>query len=304
MGGLWHLDLHHAKRPVLTQSGEWAMPILFAVIDDHSRLICHVQWCFTETTCDLVHGFSQAPMRRGLPRLIVSDNGSAMTSGEFTQSLARLGINHATTLPYSPHQNGKIENYWNQVESTLMAMLESKKDITLNELNRMTHAWIEMHYHDQVHGVTKQTPIDRFMSGDSVMRVCPSGQDVRMAFRIEEDRKQRRSDGSITIEGIRYEIPGRFRSIQKVTVRYARWDLSKVSLVSKDTGQIICSLYPINREQNANGKRHRYVDDVEQVPSRPTDEIPAYLAGATLVHHKPWQTSHQLSWSCSLAQRS
>lgn len=41
VGSLWHLDLHHAKRPILTQSGEWAMPILFAVIDDHSRLICH-----------------------------------------------------------------------------------------------------------------------------------------------------------------------------------------------------------------------------------------------------------------------
>ena len=109
-----------------------------------------------------------------------------MTSGECTQGLARLGINHATTLPYSPHQSGKIETYWSQVESTPMAMLESKKDVTLNELNRMTHARVEM---DQVHGVTNQTPIDRFMSGDFVMRVRPSVQYVRMAFRIEEDRK-------------------------------------------------------------------------------------------------------------------
>ena len=27
VGGLWHFALRHAKRPVLTQSGEWARPI-------------------------------------------------------------------------------------------------------------------------------------------------------------------------------------------------------------------------------------------------------------------------------------
>lgn len=88
VGGLWHLDFHHAKRPVLTPSGEWITPTLFAVIDDRSRLICHLQWYLTETTQDLVHGFSQALMRRGLPRALMSDNGSAMTSAEFTQGLS------------------------------------------------------------------------------------------------------------------------------------------------------------------------------------------------------------------------
>ena len=154
----------------------------------------------------------------------MSDNGSAMTSAEFTQGLSRLGVNHATTMAYSAYQNGKIESYWGQRESKLMAMLEGKKDITLNELNRMTHAWIEMDYHHKVHSTTKQTPIERFMSSPSIMRVCPSGPEIRLAFRsMEEERKQRRSDGSITIEGIRYEIPGRYRHIQKVSIRYARW---------------------------------------------------------------------------------
>ncbi|MBC7531118.1 MAG: DDE-type integrase/transposase/recombinase [Oligoflexus sp.] len=57
----------------------------------------------TETTQDLVHGFSQALMRRGLPRTLMTDNGSAMTSAEFTQGLSRIGVIHETTLAYSPH---------------------------------------------------------------------------------------------------------------------------------------------------------------------------------------------------------
>lgn len=277
-GGLWHLDMHFAKRPILTESGEWAMPILFAVIDDHSRLICHAQWYFTETTRDLVHGFSQALMRRGLPRLVMSDNGAAMTSAEFTEGLQRLGINHATTMAYSPYQNGKIESWWGQVESKLMAMLERKKDITLGELNRMTHAWIEMDYHHQLHSTTKQKPIERFMASASVLRACPGSQELRLAFRLEDQRKQRRSDGTISVEGIRYEIPGRFRHIQKVKIRYARWDLSEVSLVSEQTGQIVCALYPINRELNASGHRRRMIPANMETEDRVSDEIPPYLA--------------------------
>ncbi len=38
--------------------------------------------------------------------------------------LGRLGITHATTLPYSPYQNGKQEAFWGQVEGRLLAMLE------------------------------------------------------------------------------------------------------------------------------------------------------------------------------------
>ncbi len=278
VGGIWHLDLHHAKRPILTQSGEWAMPILFAVIDDHSRLICHAQWYFTETTRDLVHGFSQALMRRGLPRLLMTDNGSAMTSAEFTEGLGRLGIKHATTLAYSPNQNGKIESYWGQIESTLMAMLENKKDITLADLNRMTHAWIEMDYHSQVHSSTDETPIDRFMKGQSVMRPAPSGQEIRLAFRMDDRRKQRRSDGTIPIEGKRFEVPNRFRHLQSIRIRYARWDLSEISMISEDTGQVVAALYPIDKARNANAQRRKIEVNEEAKDMAGSDEIPPFLA--------------------------
>ena len=46
----------------------------------------------------------------------MSDNGSAMLAEETTEGLARLGVSHETTLPYSPYQNGKQECFWAQVE--------------------------------------------------------------------------------------------------------------------------------------------------------------------------------------------
>lgn len=255
VGGLWHLDFHHGSRPVLVKDGEWRTPIVLAVIDDHSRLICHIQWYLTETVRDLVHGFSQALMRRGLPRKLMTDNGAAMLAAEFTQGLTRLSILHETTLAYSPHQNGKMECFWGQLEGRLMAMLEGERVLTLELLNRASLAWVEMEYHRAVHSETGETPATRFSSPMTVMRPSPADGELKDAFRVEEMRKQRRTDGTITAQGIRFELPSRLRHLVHVRVRYARWDLAKVDVVSETTGRIVCPLYPLDKTKNADARR-------------------------------------------------
>jgi transposase InsO family protein len=124
VGSLWHLDFHHGSLKVLTGHGQWQRPIALGILDDHSRLCCHLQWYLSETAEDLVHGFSQAIQKRGLPRALLTDNGAAMVSDEFTEGLLSLGIVHEKTLPYSPHQNGKQERLWATMEGRLMEMLE------------------------------------------------------------------------------------------------------------------------------------------------------------------------------------
>jgi putative transposase len=110
VGGLWHYDAHVGSRKVLTPRGEWVTPILFGVLDDRSRLACHPQWYLSSETAEIVvHGLSQAFQKRGLPRAGSSDNGAAMTAAEVVEGLTRLGILQATTLPYTPAANAKIE---------------------------------------------------------------------------------------------------------------------------------------------------------------------------------------------------
>ena len=46
---LWHWDCHVGSRKVLTARGEWVTPMLFGVLDDRSRLACHLQWYLAET---------------------------------------------------------------------------------------------------------------------------------------------------------------------------------------------------------------------------------------------------------------
>jgi hypothetical protein len=70
-------------------------------------------------------------------------------------------------------------------------------------------------------------------------------------------RKQRRSDGTVSLEGSRFEIPSRYRHIEHVHLQYARWDLSLVDLVDQRTGAILCQVKPLDKSANANGQRRR-----------------------------------------------
>ncbi|MEO8378743.1 MAG: DDE-type integrase/transposase/recombinase, partial [Acidobacteriota bacterium] len=255
VSGLWHLDFHHGSLKVLVPDGQWIRPILLAILDDRSRLICHAQWYLDETAASLVHGLTQAFMKCGLPRALLSDNGSAMMARETTQGLARLSVVHKTTLPYSPYQNGKQESFWNPVEGRLLPMLEGESDLTLALLNQATQAWVELDYHRQVHSETGQAPRRRWLEGPSVARDCPSSDELRLAFTTHITRSQRRSDGTVTLDGVRFEIPSRFRHLRKLALRYAAWDRTHVWLTDERTGAVLSRIFPLDRNRNADGLR-------------------------------------------------
>jgi transposase InsO family protein len=253
--GLWHLDFHHGSRKIVAPGGEWVRPILLAVLDDRSRLICHAQWYLDETARSLVHGLIQAFLKRGLPRSLMTDNGSAMLALETVEGLARLGILHQTTLPYSPHQNGKQEVVWGQVEGRLLAMLEGEPELSLAQLNRATQAWVEREYQRTVHSETGQTPLERWLAGPGVGRAAPSLEDLRRTFTARQMRIPRKSDGTISVGGRRFEVPDRLRHLPRLAIRFAAWDLRQVLLVDEHTGAVLDRCLPLDKTRNADGFR-------------------------------------------------
>jgi putative transposase len=255
VGALWHLDFHHGSKKVLTHGGQWLRPIALGILDDHSRLCCHVQWYLSETAEDLVHGLSQAIQKRGLPRALLTDNGSAMVAEEVTEGLLRLGIVHERTLPYSPYQNGKQEAFWGRLEGRLLKMVDGVTQLTLKFLNEVTQAWMEIEYNRAVHRETSCSPVKRFALAPDVLRSSPSSESLRDAFRLETKRIQRQSDGTISLEGVRFEIPSRYRHFRELTVRYARWNLGRIDLVDDRNGTILAPIYPLDKSANADGRR-------------------------------------------------
>ena len=252
---LWHCDFHHGKCRVLSASGEWQTPILLGFLDDHSRLGCHLQWYLAETAEVFVHGLCQAFMKRGLPRALMSDNGSPMIAGEVEEGLHRLGILHPRTLAGAPHMNGKIETLWASVEGRLMAMLEGVDALTLKTLNDATVAWVEQDYHRRVHRELGTTPMRRLLDSVDASRLCPGVDALKAAFRITVKRTLRRSDGTVSVQGVRYQVPAPWRHLRALWIRYARWDLSAVDLVDGPDGGWLCTLHPLDRRGNADGVR-------------------------------------------------
>src|SRR5215471_13156353 len=269
VNGLWHWDCHHGSKKVLTPRGEWQTPILFGVLDDRSRLACHLQWYLAENAENVAHGLSQAFQKRGLPRAAMSDNGAAMIAAEIAEGLSRLGILHQTTLPYSAYQNGKQESFWGSVEGRLIAMLEHGPDLTLRALNEATLAWVEHDYNRKTHSEMGEAPIARFLAGPSVMRHCPDSAALRLAFTRSEQRTQRKSDGTVVIEGRRFELPNRYRHLAPIDIRYASWDLSIVHLVDARTGNVLCRLFPQDKTHNASGLRRRRDPPAEEPAAAP-----------------------------------
>jgi transposase InsO family protein len=232
VNALWHLDFHQGRR-IVDVNGQWHTPVALCVLDDRSRLCCHIQ-------CGLMQAFH----KRGLPRSLMTDNGAAMIAHETQNGLMRLAITHDTTLPYSPHQNGKQEAFWAQLEGRLIKMLSRVKPLTLEFLNQASQAWIEMEYNRCRHEEINQAPVERFVKGPNVSRPSPDSEMIRRAFTIEQNRSQRQSDGTIRINNIRFEIPSRFRHLRKLHVCYRSWDLSMAYLVDQRSKNQLARIYP------------------------------------------------------------
>ena len=253
--GLWHSDFHFGSRKVVTRAGALEVPKLFGLLDDLSRVGCHAQWYLDEETESFAHGLCQGFQKRDLPSALMTDNGSAMRAGETQAGLRDLSIVWSPTLDYSPYQNGKQEVFWGQIEGRLLPMLEGVPELTLSLLNEATQAWLELEYNRSPHSEIGMSPVAKMLAGPSVGRPCPGADELRRAFRLHEMRTQRRSDGTVSVKGVRFEVPSRLRHIERLDVRYARWDLSTVDVIDAKTRVILATLYPLDKQRNADGLR-------------------------------------------------
>jgi len=253
--GLWHLDFHQASTKTLDAAGRWQTPVALAILDDRSRLCCHLQFYLAETAATLVHGLTQAIQKRGLPRALMTDNGAAMLAEETREGLARLGVEHKTTLPYSAYQNGKQEVYWAQLEGRLLELVRGIEPLRLAFLNQAAQAWVEQDYHRRRHRETGQTPLERCLAGPDVGRPPPALDVLRQAFTRRVTRTQRKSDATVTVDGIRFEVPSRYRHLTRLTLAYPGWDKRELLLVDQTSGIPLTRLLPQDKTKNASGVR-------------------------------------------------
>ncbi len=196
---IWQSDVMHG--PSLSVSGRKKKSYLIAFIDDHSRLVPHAEFYPSENLAAFMKAFEQALLKRGLPRKLYVDNGSAFRAKQLEHTAASLGIALIHAKPYMPQGKGKIERFFRTVRT---GFLPEFKGTSLEEINEAIELWLSGIYHPRRHSGTGQSPFARFTSHMECIRTAP--EDLRDHFR-KVVRRRVNKDRSVVVDRRFYEAP-------------------------------------------------------------------------------------------------
>jgi putative transposase len=194
---LWVGDVAHGPRI----AGRKAL--LFAFLDDHSRLVVGHRWGRSEDVLRLEAALRRGLASRGVPKRIYVDNGSPFISHQLQRACAVLGIRLVHSRPGRPQGRGKIERFFATVRGQFLVEIDDDQLDTLEQLNGLFTAWVETRYHHRPHRETRQSPLARFTAAGTPD--VPSPQLLREAFLWAEHRTVTKT-AMISLHGNRYEV--------------------------------------------------------------------------------------------------
>lgn len=263
---LWQSDCMHG--PYVEHEGRQHKTYLLAFIDDHSRLVPHGEFYFSEGLATYLSAFRQALLCRGLPRKLYTDNGPAFRSRHLEQVCASLGIALIHSRPYTPQGRGKIERFFKTVRIQFLEGFQGKNLIDLNEAFAF---WLRDVYHQRIHSATGQSPFERFTSRMECLRPAP--ENLLDHFRKAVRRKVAK-DRTISLDGRIYEAPVDLIGKQVTLLFHPdALDRIEVRLHRKSYGM----LKPVDLHVNARVKRDKNMDIEIQ-----DDQAPRNYRGGSL----------------------
>jgi transposase InsO family protein len=225
---LWQSDCMHG--PKVLHEGRLRKSYLFAIIDDHSRLIPHGQFYLAENLENYLECLWTAMRKRGVPRKLYVDNGPSFKSHRLQLGCAALEIGLSYARPYKPQGKGKIERFFRTLRTQFLP--ELSEQLSLKELNRAFTHYIEQIYHQRVHGGTGQKPIDRYLQDAKALRKAP--ENLPEYYRKQAHRKVN-FDRTVKLDGRLYEAPAGLVGRQ-VALRFENYDRVEVFLDEQPMG--------------------------------------------------------------------
>jgi putative transposase len=229
---LWQFDFQHTlylPDPVDPKKKKKA--ILFAILDDYSRLITHAQFYWDEKLPRMEDSLKKAILKHGIPEQFYCDNGAAFSSQHLVRICGKLGIRLSHSTVYHPQGRGKIERFFHFIDTSFKPeayqQIEQRRISTLEDLNQGLAAWLEGYYHIREHGSTKQPPKVRAEASKRVPRRVTLAE-LTEIFLWEETRKVDKT-GCVSLDGNAYEVDLELCG-ERVQLRYDPFDLSLIQV--------------------------------------------------------------------------
>lgn len=234
VGDLWQGDVMYG--PFLTIGKKKIQTYLHMFIDDASRYPVHSQFYLSQNFETLRHCFKEAVLRRGIPKLVYTDNAKIYRSQQFEYICASLGSTLLHSQPFVPQGRGKVERMFSTVRMRFLSSLDASLLKDVDDLNQRYFKWLEDDYKRKSHkGLNDLTPHDVFMSQISNINLVTDIDRINENFLLRITRKIQ-PDATIQIENILYETDSRF-SGKRMEIRYEpEWlnDFSKPLYIYED----------------------------------------------------------------------
>lgn len=216
-GELFMSDVMHGPA-VFTEGRRKRKTYLVAFIDDASRIIPYAEFKFSEKNKDFMAVFKQAIMRRGIPKRLFVDNGSAFRSQHLNIVCARLGVTLIHAQAYHAAAKGKIERWFRTVRQQFLPMLTERHTASLLNLNQALWHYVEAEYHYDHHRILGESPLNRWARCSERVRYPEPGLDLDEIFLAEETRTVHK-DRTISLHGTVYEADAALTG-ETVTIRF------------------------------------------------------------------------------------
>ena len=104
----WEWPAQSWSRLQIDYAGPYQGKMFLVVADAHSKWM-EVSIVNSATTATTIEKLRTMSATHGLPRTVVSDNGSVFISSDFEQFMLRNGICHIRIVPYHPASDGLAE---------------------------------------------------------------------------------------------------------------------------------------------------------------------------------------------------
>jgi putative transposase len=200
--------------------------ILFAFLDDHSRLFSGYRWVTAEDTLRAETALRIGLASRGLPDAVYLDNGSPFVSHQLLRACASLGIRMIHSRPGRPEGRGKIERVFRTVRDQFLVEVTHSEIGSVSRLNELFAAWVEAVYHHATHSETQMTPLERFAGGGTPR--YPSAEALHEAFLWSETRTVTKT-ATVSLFANTYEVDAALVG-RKVELVFDPFDLTVIDV--------------------------------------------------------------------------
>lgn len=259
--------------------------ILYALIDDHSRVI-YARFYVSENAYNLLdfvfRAWSQKEDKRfpfyGIPRAFYADLGSPSRSARFLAAMRKLGVEMVATTPsssqeYGSRKHGKIERVFGEgLLGEFMKLTLIYRFASIDELNATLFEWL-IWKNNSRHSVTREVRFARWAQRVGAPRSMPEAELFQL-LHYEHTERVVTGNLQISLNGRAYQLPYERPYLNwvglKVEVYWHPTQADKVSVVYDHHEVEVGALAPVvdlamDYKRVAATDREQRVEELKQI---------------------------------------